>query len=191
MKLPLITLLLRLLRNPQALRSLTRFTQQYPVEEVAERAEKGRQSVFPLGELDEFGKALLGAPVYTPAPTRHDMLDKLLIVPPLYTPFRLKKMEELMREPLFTDVDTTCIVGGFKSTLPVVVASMGSTPIYNKVSLDVAKGAAELGIPLGVGENVATVWGYSKRVKPSQPCFKERVMTYLENIREGFGGVYI
>ncbi|MEM4290952.1 MAG: glutamate synthase-related protein [Candidatus Caldarchaeum sp.] len=191
MKLPLITLLLRLLRNPQALRSLTKFTQQYPVEEVAERAVKGRQSVFPLGELDEFGKALLGAPVFQPAPTRHDMLDKLLIVPPLYTPLRLKKMEELMREPLFTDVDTTCRVGGFNSTLPVVVASMGSTPIYNKVSLDVARGAAELGIPLGIGENVATVWGYSRRVKPSQPCFKERVMTYLENIQEGFGGVYI
>ncbi|MCS6770391.1 MAG: glutamate synthase-related protein [Candidatus Caldarchaeum sp.] len=191
MKTSLLTLLLRLLRSPSGLKSLGRFTQQYPVEELADRAERGRQSVFPLTELDEFGKALLGAPIYQPAPTRHDTLDKLLIVPPLYTPLRLKKMEELMREPLFTDVDTSCTVGGFKSTIPVVIASMGSTPIYNKVSLDVARAAAQLGVPMGVGENVATVWGYSSRVKPSQPCFKERVMTYLNNMREGVGGVFV
>ncbi|MEM4186738.1 MAG: hypothetical protein QW801_05640, partial [Candidatus Caldarchaeum sp.] len=102
MKTPPITgLLFKLFRSRESLR---RFTQQYPVEQVADRALKGRQSIYPLTELDEFGKALLGAPIYQPAPTRHDTLDKILIVPPLYTPLRLKKMEELMREPMFSDV---------------------------------------------------------------------------------------
>jgi len=185
----LINILTKLARKPGAARSLF---QQYPIAELVEKAEKGRQSVFPLSELDEFGKALLGAPIYTRHITRYDTLEKILIVPPLYTPLRLRKMEELMREPLFTDVDTSCKFGGFNSSLPVAVASMGSTPVYNKVSLDVAKASAEAGIPMGVGENVATVWGYSERVKPSQPCFKERVMTYLENLGDnGKGGVFI
>ncbi|MEM4287302.1 MAG: alpha-hydroxy-acid oxidizing protein [Candidatus Caldarchaeum sp.] len=189
MKTPPITgLLFKLFRSRESLR---RFTQQYPVEQVADRALKGRQSIYPLTELDEFGKALLGAPIYQPAPTRHDTLDKILIVPPLYTPLRLKKMEELMREPMFSDVETTCFFGGFKSSMPVAIASMGSTPIYNKVSVHVARAAAELGVPMGVGENVATVWGYAKRTKPSQPCFKERIMSYFEKAPEGVGGVFI
>lgn len=187
----LVDLLLKLFRSPSTFKSFGKFVQQYPVEELVKRANRGRVTVFPLSELDEFGKALLGAPIYVNAPTRHDTLDKLLIAPPLYTPLRLKKMEELMREPLFTDVDTTCVVGGFKSSMPVVIASMGSTPVYNKISLEVSKAAARAGIPLGIGENVATVWGYSKREKPSQPCFKERVMTYLNNLPDEFGGVFI
>ncbi|MCS7137847.1 MAG: alpha-hydroxy-acid oxidizing protein [Candidatus Caldarchaeum sp.] len=187
----IINLLLKLLKNPASRKSFGKFLQQYPVEEIARRATEGRQSVFPLTELDEFGKAILGAPIYVNAPTRYDTLDKLLIVPPLYTPLRLKKMEELLREPLFTDVDTGCVVGGFSSSLPVVVASMGSTPVYNKVSLEVSKAAAKVGIPMGIGENVSTVWGYSRRTKPSQPCFKERIMTYLTNVEGSHGGVFI
>jgi hypothetical protein len=188
---PLLGLLLNLIRKPGTLTSAAKFAEQYPVAEVYSRASKGRAAVFPLTELDEFGKALLGAPIYRPAPTRHDTLDSILVVPPLYTPLRLKKMEELMREPVFSDVETECSFGGFHSTMPVVVPSMGSTPVWNKVSLMVARAAAEAGIPMGIGENVATVWGYSRRVKPSQPCFKERVMTYLENLKGPHGGVFI
>ncbi|MCS6784617.1 MAG: glutamate synthase-related protein [Candidatus Caldarchaeum sp.] len=187
----IISLLLRLFRKPSALQSFRKFVQQYPVEELVSKATKGRQAIFPLSELDEFGKAILGAPIYLEAPLRYDTLEKILIVPPLYTPLRLKKMEDLMREPLFTDVETTCTIGGFSSSLPVAVASMGSTPVYNKISLAVSKASAKIGIPIGIGENVATVWGYSKRVKPSQPCFKERIMAYLDNLRDGFGGVFI
>ncbi|MDW8084382.1 MAG: alpha-hydroxy-acid oxidizing protein [Candidatus Caldarchaeum sp.] len=187
----IIKLLLKLFKNPATRNSFGKFVQQYPVEEIVKRATEGRQSVFPLTELDEFGKAILGAPIYLNAPTRYDTLDKLLVVPPLYTPLRLKKMEELLREPLFTDVDTGCVVGGFSSSLPVVVASMGSTPVYNKVSLEVSKAAAKVGIPMGIGENVATVWGYNQRTKPGQPCFKERIMTYLTNVEGSHGGVFI
>lgn len=192
MKTPsLLGLLLKLLRKPGTLASAAKFAEHFPVAEVSTRAARGRAAVFPLTELEEFGKALLGAPIYQTALPRYDTLDKILVIPPLYTPLRLKKMEELMREPIFSDVETGCSFGGFRSTMPVSVASMGSTPVWNKVSLAVAKAAAETGIPMGVGENVATVWGYSKRVKPSQPCFKERVMTYLENLKGPYGGVFI
>ncbi|MEM4342627.1 MAG: hypothetical protein QXF97_08815, partial [Candidatus Caldarchaeum sp.] len=63
----LINILTKLARKPGAARSLF---QQYPIAELVEKAEKGRQSVFPLSELDEFGKALLGAPIYTRHITR-------------------------------------------------------------------------------------------------------------------------
>jgi hypothetical protein len=121
---PLLGLLLNLIRKPGTFASAAKFAEQYPVAEVYSRASKGRAAVFPLTELDEFGKALLGAPIYRPAQTRHDTLDSILVVPPLYTPLRLKKMEELMREPVFSDVETECSFGGFHSTMPVAVASM-------------------------------------------------------------------
>ncbi|MEM3032284.1 MAG: glutamate synthase-related protein [Nitrososphaerota archaeon] len=144
-----------------------------------------------MSEVSEFGRALLGGPVYEKGPLRFDVLSKILVVPPLYTPRRLKKMEELMREPLFKDVDTERVVGGFRSKIPVAVASMGSTDVFNRVSLECARAAARAGVPMGVGENVATVWGYGRRLRSNQPCFKERVMTYLENCDGGFGGIFI
>lgn len=187
----ILRLLLKLFRSPSATKSFNKFIQEYPVEKLVERALKGRQTVFPLSELDEFGKALLGASIYLPGVPKHDTLDSILIAPPLFTPKRLKKMEELMREPLFSDVETKVVVGGFQSRIPVVISSMGSTPVYNKVSLEVSKAAAKAGVPIGIGENVATVWGYAKRVKQNQPCFKERIMTYFTNLEGGYGGVFI
>ncbi len=47
-------------------------------------------------------------------------------MPPAFTPGRLKKAAELLREPSFMDVKTDVEVGGFHSSLPVVVGSMGS-----------------------------------------------------------------
>ena len=190
MSLRIFSALIRLLSGG-GLSAASRFIQEYPVEDVVNRARSGRYSVFPLKGVDEFGRALLGGTVYERAPLRFDILSRILLVPPLYTPHRLKKMEELMREPLFTDVKTSVRVGGFTASMPVVMASMGSTDVFNKVSLESARAAAKAGIPMGVGENVATVWGYGRRVKPSQPCFKERVMTYLGSCEEGFGGVVI
>lgn len=100
-------------------------------------------------------------------------------------------MKELAREPLYSDVDVTTRVGGFNAAAPITVASMGSTEIANKHGLAISEGAARCGIPLGIGENVATVWGYAKRVKQNQPCFKERVLTYFESAPVGVGGVVI
>jgi hypothetical protein len=191
MSLRLFTTFIRLLRSGEGLSSASRFIREYPVEDVVNRARNGRYSVFPLRDVDEFGRALLGGPVYERGPLRFDTLSRILIVPPLYTPHRLGKMEELMREPLFTDVGTSVRVGGFRSSMPVVMASMGSTDVFNKVSLECAGAAGKAGIPMGVGENVATVWGYSRRVRSSQPCFKERVMAYLSSCPEGSGGVVI
>ena len=63
-------------------------------------------------------------------------------MPPAFTPGRLKKAAELLREPSFMDVKTDVEVGGFSSSLPVVVGSVGSTHIASKTALAVARGAA-------------------------------------------------
>jgi hypothetical protein len=187
----LLSALLQLIRGGYGLSSVRRFLEDYPAAEIMARSKMGRLAILPLSGVDEFGRALLGAPIYEKAPLRYDVLSRILIVPPLYTPIRLRKMNELMREPLFSDVNTTCAIGGFASKMPLAIASMGSTDVFNKVSVECARASARAGIPMGVGENVATVWGYERRHRPSQPCFKERVLTYLENCEKGYGGVFI
>ncbi len=187
----LLRIFFKLFRGSEKIAAARSFIETYPIDEITQKARKGKEAVFPFSEKEEFGKALLGAPIFEQAPLRYDTLSKVLLVPPLFTPLRLKKMQEILREPVFTDVDTSVDVGGFSSSMPVCIASMGSTDVFNKVSLQVARAAAEAGIPMGVGENVATVWGYAQRRRESQPCFKERVMTYLQHAEEGRGGVFI
>ena len=111
-------------------------------------------------------------------------------MPPAFTPGRLKKAAELFREPSFMDVKTDVEVGGFPSSLPVVVGSMGSTHIASKTALAVARGAARAGLVYGIGENVSTVRGYSERLTRGHPTFKERLLTHLTNIDKK-GGVLI
>lgn len=180
-----------LLRYSVGVRSPGDVTRSYPVGEVADRARRGRSAVYPFSPRSEFGNALLGAEIYEAGYPRFGTLSSVLLVPPLFTPLRLKKMNELLREPVFLDVETERSVGGFRSSMPLCVASMGSTDVYNKVSLEVARAAARAGIPMGIGENVATVWGFSRRNKPSQPCFMERAMAYLENLKDKYGGLLI
>jgi isopentenyl diphosphate isomerase/L-lactate dehydrogenase-like FMN-dependent dehydrogenase len=67
------------------------------------------------------------------------------LVSPAFTPGRLKKAAELFREPSFMDVKTDVEVGGFPSSSPVVVGSMGSTHIASETALAVARGAARAG----------------------------------------------
>lgn len=167
------------------------FVKKYPVEEISRKARFGEDAVYPFNELDEYGKALLGADVYEPGYPRFHTLDRFLLVPPAFTPRRLEKMAELLREPLYIDVDTEAVVGGFKLRLPLTVGSMGSTDVANRVGLELSRGAARAGIALGIGENVATMRGYDRRRDPSQPSFKERLLAYLENVEDGYGGVLI
>ncbi|MEM0445362.1 MAG: glutamate synthase-related protein [Nitrososphaerota archaeon] len=162
----------------------------YPFREIIDRARRGVEAIYPADVLKPSIMTLKGADIYSRA-KQFATLDELLLLPPAFTPLRLKKMSELLREPLFSDVDLRHKIGGFNAAMPVMAASMGSVHVANKISLEVARGAAKLGIPMGVGENVATTWGYSRRVKANQPCFKERVMTYLEGLEEGYGGVAI
>ena len=167
------------------------FIKKYPVDEIAKKAKYGKDAVYPFDELDVYGKALLGADVYMPGFPRFHTLDRLLLLPPAFTPRRLEKMAELLREPLYMDVDTTAVIGGFKVRLPVTVGSMGSTDVANRVGVELSVGSARAGIVMGIGENVATMRGYDKRRDPTQPCFKERLFAYLENVEDGFGGVVI
>ncbi len=69
-------------------------------------------------------------------------LDAAVLMPPAFTPGRLKKAAELLREPSFMDVKTDVGVGGFSSSLPVVVDSMGLTDTASKTTLAIARGAA-------------------------------------------------
>ncbi|MFB6489726.1 MAG: glutamate synthase-related protein [Thermoproteus sp. AZ2] len=172
------------------LRGFRDFFEDYPVGEIAFRALRGREAVYPFGLLSSYGSAVLGANVHRRGYPRFKTLDDVVLMPPAFTPRRLKKAAELLREPTFMDVETEVEVGGFKSSLPVVVGSMGSTHIASKTALDIAKAAAKAGVVFGIGENVATVRGYSKRLTRGHPSFKERLLTYLSNTNKK-GGVII
>lgn len=162
----------------------------YPFREIIDRARRGVEAIYPSDVLKPSIMLLKGADIYK-RPERYASLDDILLLPPAFTPLRLKKMSELLREPVYSDVDLRCSVGGFRASLPVMVASMGSVAVANRISLELARGAARVGVPMGVGENVATTWGYSERVRSRQPCFKERVMAYFENLDGDSGGVTI
>ncbi len=162
----------------------------YPYKEIIQRAKKGIDAIYPGDRFRPILLAMKGASIFD-RPRKYYDLDDVLLLPPAFTPLRLKKMSEVLREPNYSDVDLSTVIGGFKVSIPLMVASMGSVQVSNKVSLEISKAAGALGVPLGVGENVATMWGYSKRVRSGQPCFKERVLTYLEAAKDGVGGVTI
>ncbi len=173
-----------------ALRGLREFMDDYPFDEISMKALKGREGAYPFGEVGTYGAAVLGASVSRRSYPRFLSLDDLVLYPPAFTPRRLEKMAELLREPVFTDVSLETELGGFKSAAPLVVASMGSTDIASRYSIQIAKAAAAEGVPMGVGENVSTVRGYEARRSKLHPSFKERVMAYLGNL-DGSGGVFI
>jgi glutamate synthase domain-containing protein 2 len=172
------------------LRGYRDFLENYPVDAIVFRALKGKDAVYPFGLLASYGAAVLGAGIYERGCPRLKTLDAVVLVPPAFTPGRLKKAAELLREPSFMDVKTDVEVGGFPSSLPVVVGSMGSTHIASKTALAVARGAARAGLVYGIGENVSTVRGYSERLTRGHPTFKERLLTYLTNVDKK-GGVLI
>ena len=172
------------------LRGINDFINDYPLDEILLKAIKGKEGVYPFGELASYGAAILGAPINRRSYPRFLTIDDLILVPPAFTPKRLEKMAELLREPVFTDVNLETNIGGLKSSMPLVVASMGSTDIASRYSIVIAKAAAKEGIPYGIGENVHTVRGYDKRLTHGHPSFKERVMAYLTNI-DKYGGVFI
>jgi glutamate synthase (NADPH) GltB2 subunit (EC 1.4.1.13) len=183
-------LALRLKASLITLRGIRDFIDDYPIDEILLKAIKGEEGVYPFGELASYGAAMLGAPINRRGYPRFLTIDDLILVPPAFTPRRLEKMAELLREPVFTDVNLEDDVGGLKSSMPLVVASMGSTDIASRYSIAIAKAAAKEGIPFGIGENVHTVRGYDRRLTRGHPSFKERVMAYLTNM-DKYGGVFI
>ena len=173
-------------------RGLREFIDDYPFEEIALKALKGRDAVYPFGEVATYGSAVLGSGIYDRRgfPRFKTLDNSVILLPPAFTPRRLEKMAELLREPTFMDVNLEGQLGGFKVSMPIVVGSMGSTAIASKFSLEIARAAAKAGIIMGIGENVATVRGYSKRYTRGHPSFKERLMAYLTNV-DKYGGVII
>ncbi len=177
---------------------LREFIDDYPFDEIALKALKGRDAVYPFGEIATYGSAALGSGgVYDKRggfPRFKTLDNSIILLPPAFTPKRLEKMAELLREPTFMDVNLEGSLGGFKVSMPIVVGSMGSTAIASKFSLEIARAAAKAGIVMGIGgENVATVrGGYSRRyTRGGHPSFKERLMTYLTNVDKYGGGVVI
>ncbi len=159
----------------------------YPIEEIFRRAKLGEMAVYP--PKDEFGYNVFGADVYT-KPKRFLLLDDIVLLPPQFTPERLEKGIELLREPLYTDVSTETVIGGFKVSMPVVCAAMGGTHIANLIGPKIAEACAEMGIVYSLGENIAATRGYDERLT-DQPSFKERAFAYLRNLKEGYGGLVI
>ncbi len=159
----------------------------YPIDEIFRRAKLGELAVYP--PKDEFGYNVFGADVYT-KPRRFLLLDDIVLLPPQFTPERLEKGIELLREPLYTDVSTEASVGRFRVRMPVVCAAMGGTHIANLIGPKIAKGCAEMGIVYSLGENIAAIRGYDERLT-KQPSFKERALAYLENLKDGYGGLVI
>ncbi|ADY01485.1 ferredoxin-dependent glutamate synthase [Vulcanisaeta moutnovskia 768-28] len=174
------------------IKGLREFIEDYPFDEIAIKAIKGRDAVYPFGEVATYGSAILGSGVYDRRgfPRIKTLDNSIILLPPAFTPRRLEKMTELLREPTFMDVNLEDSLGGFKVSMPIVVGSMGSTTVASRFSLDIARAAAKAGIVMGIGENVAAVRGYSRRYTRGHPSFKERLMAYLTNV-DKYGGVII
>ncbi|ACB06925.1 alpha-hydroxy-acid oxidizing protein [Candidatus Korarchaeum cryptofilum] len=149
----------------------------YPIEEIFRRARLGSASL-----LDGIA---LGAD----ADPMKSFLDDILLLPPLFTPQRLEKGIELLREPLYVDVGTEVEVGGFKLRMPITCAPPGGR-IADLSGPRIAEVCAEMGIAYSLGENIAPVRGYDVRLT-DQPSFKERALSYLENLRGEYGGLII
>ncbi len=159
----------------------------YPYKQIIQKARLGRKAIFPYrntqNPLSVYGGSSL---------KNSSDIEKIVLAPPQFTPHRLAKSIDLIfREPDYTDVDLRSVIGGFETTGPFIQASMGSPDVWNQVSLASARTFASLGLIIGIGENVASTWGYDQRIKKQQPSFVERILTYFEAEQEGIGGVVI
>ncbi len=175
-----------------AIRGLDEFSDphDYPLDDVIHRALKGRGAVYPFGIFYRYGAVTLGSS----STIRNWGLGTLFLVPPAFVPGRLKKASEVFREPIYTDVDLSTEVGGFKVAMPLVVGSMGSTAIAGKTAIPIARAAARYGIVMSIGENVATVRGYEKRYSKTHPSWKDRAMAYLRELdsrNQDMGGLIV
>lgn len=162
----------------------------YPVAEIMDRARRGRKAIYPFSN-EKFRFSIYGASLYGET-RRFKTIDDVVVSPPQFTPHRLKKAIELIsREPIHHDVDTNATIGGFKAKFPLVQSSMGSQDDWNKVAIYSAKACAELGLIYGIGENITATWGYKERNVANQPSFFERAINYLENTKDGIGGLVV
>ncbi|MGB0652846.1 MAG: alpha-hydroxy-acid oxidizing protein [Thermoplasmatota archaeon] len=133
--------------------------------------------IYPVSKAAPYGEATFGGqPGSSLAPLR--------IVPRLHLPERLTEMALLAREPTPWDVRTAGRLGGFPVAAPLVVPAMGSTAIAHRHGIATARAAAQAGIPLVLGENIATVHGYDRPRSDAGVTFKDRLMAYLDVLAE-------
>lgn len=152
------------------------------------RARLGARAIFPDLETGGYGNTVFGQD----AADKIDDLDRLRIVPDLLLPERLEKLIELGREPQPTDVDLTTQLGGFTSPSPLYVSALGSTSAsHGETGAALARQAGALGIPLVIGENVASVHGYRKRQHEQLPSFLERIRDYTHHLPPKQGGLVV
>lgn len=128
--------------------------------EIGLKAKTGR-TIFP----EPFGSAQFGAEKKTPH------LEDIQILPELFGD-----------AVFFKEVDTEVVLGGFKNSIPLVVAAMGSTKVADVNTKTLSIGAAKAGIVRVLGENILATYG-EKRLE-------EDILTYKEN-QEKLGGILV
>ncbi|MGW6505101.1 glutamate synthase-related protein [Nonomuraea angiospora] len=158
--------------------------EEFPEDEVRLRARSGPAAVFP--PFTVYGSAVYGQPPATPS---DDSLDRLRLVPPVFTPDRLSKLVELGREPSYQDVTLDSDIGGLRSTLPLYISALGSTKAAAGLGTAIARQTARLGLPMVIGENVSATGGY--RTRDGDHSLSDRIEAYLEAEEHGLGGVVV
>jgi isopentenyl diphosphate isomerase/L-lactate dehydrogenase-like FMN-dependent dehydrogenase len=160
----------------------------FPEVAVRARAEGGPAAIFPPEEA--YGQEVFGAGVEG-APSA-DQLDRVRLVPPVFMPLRLEKLIDLGREPLFSDVDLTTAIGGFRSLLPVFLSAFGSTRLGGTdLAVAASRQAGRAGVPMVIGENVVPVNGYGRGQGAADNALLTRIRAYVSELPDGAGGVVI
>jgi methylamine---glutamate N-methyltransferase subunit C len=158
-----------------------------PEWDIRARARDGTAAIFP--DIDGYGQSLFGA-VPSDVPDG-DELDLARVVPPVFVPRRLEKMFDLGREPLYTDVNLACRVGGFASLLPVFLCAFGSTQVGTGLGAAASEQAGRLGIPMVIGENVVPMHGYGRTAESPENGLLGRIRAYASAAPDGLGGVVV
>lgn len=156
----------------------------FPEEQVRARARSGPAGAFP--PITEYGGAIFGGDQAAGG----DLLDRARLVPPIFMPERLEKLVELGREPTYADVDLVTTIGGLPSRLPIYLSALGSTAVAGSpLGLAVIRQAAQLGIPLVIGENVASIG--PRRQADTAAALLLRIKTYLAEAGDDQGGIVV
>lgn len=164
----------------------------FPAAQVRARAREGMARVFP--PMTDYGTAVLGEGAFDgdKDAVRRDALDALRLAPPVFMPRRMAALIDLAREPMYSDVETAAVIGGFRSPLPVFVPALGSTKVSGAdLGESVAAQAGRLGLPMVIGENVVPVAGYGRTGPDAAGSMLARLRRYAGAVPDGLGGVAV
>jgi len=95
---------------------------------------------------------------------------------------------------IFCKVKTATELGGFKTSVPVIVGAMGSTKVVHSRGEILARGAAKAGLIMAIGENILSTYGMKglkERIKPFlDECGKEGAVIVQGNVEDRKLGVF-